>query len=99
MDKTPATRHIRLTSHSGGEQALPLRWDAETAAARGPVVGTTTNRAQRNVIGTHSGSYSVYRALAVAAAGVVARSAVGGFSASCRAFARAQAASSASART
>jgi GTP cyclohydrolase II len=30
-------------------------------------VGTTTNRAHRNVIGTHSGSYSVYRALAVAA--------------------------------
>jgi GTP cyclohydrolase II len=31
------------------------------------VVGTTTNRSQRNVIGTHSGSYGVYRALAVAA--------------------------------
>jgi GTP cyclohydrolase II len=30
------------------------------------VVGTTTKRAHRNVIGTHSGSYSVYRALAVA---------------------------------
>ena len=34
---------------------------------RGPVVGTTTTRSQRNVIGTHSGSYGVYRALAVAA--------------------------------
>src|SRR4029077_9370766 len=33
----------------------------------GPVVGTTTTRAHRNVIGTHSGSYGVYRALAVAA--------------------------------
>ncbi len=31
------------------------------------MVGTTTKRAHRNVIGTHSGSYSVYRALAVAA--------------------------------
>jgi GTP cyclohydrolase II len=30
-------------------------------------VGTTANRSQRNVIGTHSGSYGVYRALAVAA--------------------------------
>jgi GTP cyclohydrolase II len=30
-------------------------------------VGTTTKRSHRNVIGTHSGSYSVYRALAVAA--------------------------------
>jgi len=30
------------------------------------LIGTTTTRAHRNVIGTHSGSYSVYRALAVA---------------------------------
>ena len=59
--------HIRLTSHSGGFGALPIRWDAPTAAERGPVVGTTTTRSHRNVIGTHSGSYSVYRALAVAA--------------------------------
>src|SRR6185295_2517448 len=40
---------------------------APTAVERGPVVGTTTSRAHRNVIGTHSGSYGVYRALAVAA--------------------------------
>ncbi len=59
--------HIRLTSHSGGFGALPIRWGAQTAAQRGPVVGTTTTRGHRNVIGTHSGSYSVYRALAVAA--------------------------------
>ena len=58
--------HIRLTSHAGGTGALPIRWGAATAAERGPVVGTTTSRAHRNVIGTHSGSYSVYRALAVA---------------------------------
>jgi GTP cyclohydrolase II len=59
--------HIRLTSHSGGHGAPVLKWDADTAAERGPVVGTTTTRAHRNVIGTHSGSYGVYRALAVAA--------------------------------
>jgi GTP cyclohydrolase II len=59
--------HIRLTSHAGGFGALPIQWGAATAAERGPVVGTTTKRAHRNVIGTHSGSYSVYRALAVAA--------------------------------
>jgi GTP cyclohydrolase II len=35
--------------------------------ARGPLIGTVTNRTHRNVIGTHSGAYSVYRALAVAA--------------------------------
>ena len=62
-----ATGHIRLTSHSGGAHALPIGWGAPTAAERGPVVGTTTKRIHRNVIGTHSGSYSVYRALAVAA--------------------------------
>lgn len=60
-------RHIRLTSHVGGFGALPIQWGAATAAERGPVVGTTTKRSNRNVIGTHSGSYSVYRALAVAA--------------------------------
>jgi GTP cyclohydrolase II len=64
---TPHPRHIRLTSHSGGFGALPVQWGAATARERGPVVGTTTTRAHRNVIGTHSGSYSVYRALAVAA--------------------------------
>jgi GTP cyclohydrolase II len=62
-----APRHIRLTSHAGGHGALPIQWGAPTPAERGPIVGTTTKRAHRNVIGTHSGSYSVYRALAVAA--------------------------------
>ena len=64
---TAGPRHIRLTSHAGGFGALPIHWGAPTPAERGPVVGTTTTRAHRNVIGTHSGSYSVYRALAVAA--------------------------------
>ena len=63
----PAPSHIRLTSHASGFGALPVHWGAATAAERGPIVGTTTKRAHRNVIGTHSGSYSVYRALAVAA--------------------------------
>jgi GTP cyclohydrolase II len=58
--------HIRLTSHSGGSAALRISWDAPTAGQRGPIIGTTTERGNRNVIGTHSGSYSVYRALAVA---------------------------------
>ena len=65
--EAPAPRHIRLTSHAGGYGALPIHWGAATSAERGPVVGTTVQRSHRNVIGTHSGSYSVYRALAVAA--------------------------------
>ena len=64
---TTSPRHIRLTSHARGFGALPIRWGADTATERGPVVGTTTTRGHRNVIGTHSGSYSVYRAVAVAA--------------------------------
>ena len=62
-----AARHIRLTSHSAGATAPAIQWGAADAAERGPIVGTTANRAHRNVIGTHSGSYGVYRALAVAA--------------------------------
>ena len=60
-------RHIRLTSHSAAAGTPTIRWAAPSSAERGPVIGTTTTRAHRNVIGTHSGSYSVYRALAVAA--------------------------------
>ncbi|MUM34502.1 hypothetical protein FZI93_23860, partial [Mycobacterium sp. CBMA361] len=43
-------RHIRLTSHSGAADALTIQWAAPTAAERGPVIGTTTTRAHRNVI-------------------------------------------------
>jgi len=63
-------RHIRLTSHpveGVAPGAPPIHWGAPDPLVRGPVVGTTTNRNQRNVIGTHSGSYGIYRALAVAA--------------------------------
>ena len=67
LPHTPTHPHIRLTSHASGAGSLPIHWAAATATQRGPVVGTTTTRAHRNVIGTHSGSYSVYRALAVAA--------------------------------
>jgi GTP cyclohydrolase II len=69
----PSAKHIRLTSHPGqGTVGAPvLHWGAPSAAERGPVVGTTVSRSQRNVIGTHSGSYGVYRALAVAAGNLV----------------------------
>ena len=44
---------------------MPLNWGAASGNERGPVVGTLGEH--RNAIGAHSGSYSVYRALAVAA--------------------------------
>jgi GTP cyclohydrolase II len=62
------TGHIRLTSHpEPGARRAALRWGAATAAERGPVVGSLTRPGDRNVIGTHGGSYALYRALAVSA--------------------------------
>jgi GTP cyclohydrolase II len=67
--ETQPAKHIRLTSHpvEGAHGTLPIQWGNPDPRVRGPVVGSTSNRSQRNVIGTHSGSYGVYRALAVAA--------------------------------
>jgi GTP cyclohydrolase II len=63
------TSHIRLTSHPGGGAAsrFPIRWGAPTARERGPVIATPNSGADRNAIGAHGGSYSVYRALAISA--------------------------------
>jgi GTP cyclohydrolase II len=60
-------RHIRLTSHPGSGNAhhFPIVWGAADARARGPVIGSVTASADRNVIGAHGGAYSIYRALAV----------------------------------
>ena len=59
-------KHIRLTSHQDErKRAARVRWGAATPEERGPVVGTLTP--ERNAIGAHSGSYSLYRALAIAA--------------------------------
>ena len=69
MESASASGHIRLTSHPGqGTSGAPaIQWGAGDPMVRGPIVGTTAHRSQRNVVGTHSGSYGVYRALAVAA--------------------------------
>lgn len=62
-------KHIILTSHPSGHTTVPfkIKWGAPTPQERGPVIASLTNLKHRNTIGTHSGSYSVYRALAVAA--------------------------------
>lgn len=65
--KKQVINHIKLTSHPGHVKPLPIRWGAKSPRERGPVVGTLSDPSKRNVIGTHSGSYAVYRALAVAA--------------------------------
>src|SRR5688572_21725885 len=67
--KKKQPKAIVLTSHprAHGPQPVPIVWGAEDPMVRGPLIGTVTNKAQRNVIGTHAGAYSVYRAVAVAA--------------------------------
>jgi GTP cyclohydrolase II len=68
MSERKPAKHIVLTSHPRrGAAALPVRWGAPTPEERGPVVATFTDQSRRNAIGAHSGSYAVYRALAVAA--------------------------------
>jgi GTP cyclohydrolase II len=42
-------------------------WGARDPKIRGPVVGTVGDPGKRNAIGVHSGSYGIYRALAIAA--------------------------------
>ncbi len=68
-NKIIPSRHIRLATHPGshGPQPLPIKWGAKSPKERGPLIATTTELDKRNVIGTHSGAYAVYRALAVAA--------------------------------
>ncbi len=44
---------------------FPIQWGAATARERGPIIGTVSQPQDRNVIGSHGGSYAVYRALAV----------------------------------
>jgi GTP cyclohydrolase II len=67
MNLPNRTEHIRLTSHPepGAKLRFPIHWGAPTARERGPIIGTVSNPLERNVIGSHGGSYSVYRALAV----------------------------------
>ncbi|MEE8188354.1 MAG: GTP cyclohydrolase II [Kiloniellales bacterium] len=61
-------KHIVLTSHPrGGDKRNPINWGAADPRERGPVIGSLTDPAKRNVIGAHSGSYALYRALAIAA--------------------------------
>jgi len=67
-EKKKALKPIVLTSHPSpsGQSARSIQWGERDPSKRGPIIGTLTNSSQRNCIGTHSGAYSVYRALAVA---------------------------------
>ena len=67
MTRSNRVDHIRITSHPtpGGKLKFPIQWGAASARERGPIIGTVSRPQDRNVIGSHGGSYSVYRALAV----------------------------------
>lgn len=65
---TKRSSHIVLTSHPTGDQKpVRINWGAKDSKSRGPVVATPAESGSRNSIGSYSGSYAVYRALAVAA--------------------------------
>ncbi len=68
MDKFKKNPHVVITSHPGQMPKLlfPIHWGQRDPHQRGPIIATFTDKTARNVIGAHSGSYSVYRALSIA---------------------------------
>src|SRR5947208_9858317 len=67
MNRSNRIDHIRLTSHPdpNAKVRFPIYWGAPSAHKRGPIIGTVSRPQDRNVIGSHGGSYALYRALAV----------------------------------
>jgi GTP cyclohydrolase II len=68
MEPPSVPRHIRLTSHptAAGHGKIPLEWGAASAERRGPIVVSPAAPHLRNAVGSFSGAYAIYRALAVA---------------------------------
>ncbi len=60
--------YLNLTTHSSCFMADPVKldWYQKNPMKRGPVVATTRHPIKRNAIGAHSGSFCIYRALAIA---------------------------------
>ena len=54
--------------NQSGINPLPLNWFGSDALSRGPIVASRlpSSLKLRNAIGAHAGSYSIYRALAIA---------------------------------
>ncbi len=68
LDINHRSNHVILASHANlkFKNTLPIKWGAKTAKDRGPVVASLTDFRNRNAIGTHGGSYAIYRALSIA---------------------------------
>lgn len=62
------SEHVVLATHANLKypESLTLDWGSKDPMKRAPVVASQTNPRARNAIGTHSGSYTVYRALSIA---------------------------------
>ncbi|MCO4794556.1 MAG: GTP cyclohydrolase II [Bacteriovoracaceae bacterium] len=60
--------HVVLTSHSNQvyKDSIPINWGEKNPMKRGPIIATISEKENRNAIGSHSGSYTVYRALSIA---------------------------------
>ena len=60
--------HVVLTSHINHvfENTPVVNWGEKDPKKRGPIIATVSDEETRNAIGTHSGSYTVYRALSIA---------------------------------
>lgn len=68
-EKFSKSDHVILTSHSEQlyKDVLKIKWGEKDPQVRGPVIASHTDIDNKNAIGSHSGSYTVYRALSIAA--------------------------------
>jgi len=66
--KFSTSSHIVLTSHREQifTETVPINWAHKSPEERGPVIASIQSGGKRNAIGTHSGSYTIYRALSIA---------------------------------
>ena len=68
-NKIKRKAHVVLTSHKNTifKDVPPIKWGEKDPNERGPIIATISEKENRNAIGSHSGSYTVYRALSIAA--------------------------------
>lgn len=68
MNTESRSHHVVLTSHPGTifKNSVPVKWGAKDPKVRGPIIASLSEPEYRNAIGSHGGSYTVYRALATA---------------------------------
>jgi GTP cyclohydrolase II len=67
-NKLERSSHVVLTSHAHNifKDVPTIKWGEKDPYVRAPVIATISEKENRNAIGTHSGSYTVYRALSIA---------------------------------